>query len=245
MDERARFESKEKAEPRQPDSAGGQWAMAGGGEFQPLYEPMDRALLAATGHVRPRVAILPTAAQENPALVAAHGVAHFERLGAQAEAVMIVDSLTANDAGLTDKLLAADLIYLSGGDPQFLMRTLSGSRTQEALERAFARRVLVCGSSAGAMVLGTFMVNRYDELQPGLGLAGPFAVLPHYSTARHARARGIASRLSAGTLLLGLPEACGISGADSSWQVLGAGGIHVWQNGAARKLAAGETLRIA
>lgn len=70
-------------------------------------------------------------------------------------------------------------------------------------------------------------------------------MLPHYSTARHERAQTIASRLSAATVLLGLPETCGVSGAGSALQVLGAGDIHVWQKGAARKLAAGETQRVA
>jgi hypothetical protein len=47
-------------------------ALVGGNEFRPNCEPMDRALLTHIGK-RPKVAILPTAAKENPALAAENG----------------------------------------------------------------------------------------------------------------------------------------------------------------------------
>ncbi len=54
-------------------------ALVGSGEFTPAMAEVDRALLAATGRDRPRVAIMPTASWPD-------GEAVFKRWTAQGEA---------------------------------------------------------------------------------------------------------------------------------------------------------------
>src|SRR6476659_7251994 len=62
-------------------------ALVGAGEFLPEMAEFDQELLASTGRVRPRVAILPTASSPDGNDVfdrwAAMGVAHFASLGAE------------------------------------------------------------------------------------------------------------------------------------------------------------------
>ena len=85
----------------------------------------------ATGRPRPRVAILPTASFPDGEEVfdhwAAMGVAHFGALGAEVEPVLVRDRAGADDPAAAQAIGEADLIYLSGGKPGYLLETLSGS----------------------------------------------------------------------------------------------------------------------
>ena len=104
---------------RRTGSIPGLIALVGGSEFRPSCEPMDRALLLHLGN-RPKVVILPTAAaHERPDLAASHGVEHFNRLGARAEAAMILDQETARNRSLIAQIKKADLVYFTGGDPSY------------------------------------------------------------------------------------------------------------------------------
>jgi cyanophycinase-like exopeptidase len=104
-------------------------ALVGGAEFRPGCDEADRTLMDAVGGAGARVAILPTAAavEGSPRMAAANGVRHFNRLGAHAEGVMIVDAATANEPSLAAQLAEAQLVYMAGGDPGHLLRSLSDS----------------------------------------------------------------------------------------------------------------------
>ena len=101
-------------------------ALVGAGEFLPTMSELDASLLATTGVTRPRVAILPTASYPDGEVVfqrwAAMGVSHFAALGAEVEPVYVRDRATADDPGAAQAVGEADLIYLSGGKPAYLMR---------------------------------------------------------------------------------------------------------------------------
>ena len=155
----------------------GSIALVGGDEFRDGCEVMDLEILAAAGATRPKVLIVPTAAaNQNPSKAAANGVAYFDGLGAETEALMVLDSEGADDAGLVSRIGWADVIYLTGGDPAHLLEVLRGSRMLEAVKRAVREGAVLAGSSAGAMVLGSWM--RYGGVLPALGLLEGLAVFP-------------------------------------------------------------------
>jgi cyanophycinase len=156
-------------------------ALGGGNEFRELSHGPDSTLLTLAGGPGARVAIVPTAATDNPRLAAANGVRHFSALGARAEPIMIVDRATAADAGLVDHLQTADLVYLTGGNPWHLIEALRDTPAHEALRQVHARGRVVAGSSAGAMALASFAQARRsaEGWRSGLGLAPGLAVIPH------------------------------------------------------------------
>ena len=112
-------------------------ALVGAGEFLPSMSSFDASLLATTGVARPRVVILPTASFPDGEPVfkrwAEMGVAHFAGLGAEVEPVMVRDRSDADDPAAVQAVGEADLVYLSGGKPSYLLEALAGS----AVGRAF------------------------------------------------------------------------------------------------------------
>src|SRR6186997_671013 len=106
-------------------------ALVGAGEFLPAMADLDAELLASTGRARPRVAILPTASFPDGEDVfqrwAAMGVTHFGELGAEVEPVLVRDRAGADDPAAAQAVGEADLVYLSGGKPSYLMITLDGT----------------------------------------------------------------------------------------------------------------------
>ena len=132
-------------------------ALVGSGEYLPVMEDIDRHLLASVNVKTPRVVCIPTAAgQEGDESVnrwLRMGVEHFKRLGADVQALHIIDQQSANDAQHEALLENADLIYFSGGNPQYLFETMHGSRAWAAMQKAWNSGAVYAGCSAGAMIL--------------------------------------------------------------------------------------------
>ena len=203
-------------------------ALVGGNEFREDCEPMDRALLARLGS-RPKVVIIPAAAaRENPALAAENGVSYFQRLGAPAEAVMIIDAETARQPALAARVRNADLIYFAGGDPANLLETMRDSPAWNAAHEVFQGGRALAGSSAGAMILGGQMWAPGSGWREGLGLVPSIAVIPHHANlASRWNAAHMRGSLRKGVILLGIDEATALVG--PPWQVLGAGQVTVYR----------------
>ncbi len=72
------------------------------------------------------------------------------------------------------------MVYLTGGDPWYLVQSLRGSATVEALKHVMERGGIVAGSSAGAMALCQWVRGRGSGWQEGLGLVPGVAVIPRH-----------------------------------------------------------------
>ena len=205
----------------------GKIALVGGNEFRRNCEPMDRALLAFLGK-RPRVRILPTAAKENPLLAAQNGIRYFQKLGADAGAVKILNRLDAQNPALISLLEEADLFYFAGGNPTYLLDVFQGSPAWDEIIRLWHRGRLLAGSSAGAMILGEKIWEPGEGWREGLGLLPGLAVLPHHKV--------LASRWGVQEMLRSLPTAFYLLGIDEAtalagppWGVLGNGEVVFYQ----------------
>jgi cyanophycinase len=193
-------------------------------------EPVDRELLARLGAF-PRVVCLPTAAgREGPERIgywSRLGVDHFTRLGARAEAVPVIDRDSADDPSPAREVAAADFVYLSGGKPGYLHRTLAGSRTWEAILFVLKKGGLLAGCSAGAMVLGE-VFSGFPGWNAGFNLVPGVTVIPHFDELPAVLIRSV--RLLAGNhlTLVGVEGNTALVQSDDRWEVLGAGGVAVW-----------------
>src|SRR5690242_10583212 len=139
-----------------PDGQHGALLLAGSGEFRPPMVPVDRELLRYTPGNPRKVAILPTAAGQEVTVASwiRDGIAQFTALGSEAYGVRAIDRTSVNDPSHVMALAAADLVYLSGGSPGYLVDTLRGSAAWDAIVARWLAGGALAGSSAGAMAMG-------------------------------------------------------------------------------------------
>jgi cyanophycinase len=215
----------------------------------------DASLLAATGRTRPRVAVVPTASYPDGEAVfqrwAAMGVAHFAGLGAEVEPVLVRDRAGADDGAAAQALGEADLVYLSGGKPSYLLEVIDGTEMGRALVAAHERGAALVGCSAGAMALAGFAFDFRMRLVPfplrwgiGLGFAPGLSVVPHYDAWPEPLSALIAFQAPRGSVVLGIDEDTAVVGRDGGWQVHGASRVTVWRGRRRERFRAGEIFRI-
>ena len=230
-------------------------ALVGAGEFLPSMAEFDAGLLLATGRSRPRVAILPTASYPDGEEVfsrwAAMGVAHFGGLGAEVEPVLVRDRAGADDAAAAQAVGEADLIYLSGGKPAYLMGVLADSAVGRAIVAAHERGAVVAGCSAGAMVLAGHSFDFRLRLmpwplrwRPGLGFVPGASVVPHYDAWPEPICALVALQAPRGSVVLGIDEETALVGRDGAWQVHGRSRVTVWRGRHRDRYRAGEVFRL-
>lgn len=220
----------------------------------------DRGLLGSTGRDRPRVVILPTASAPDGEEVfrrwAAMGEEHFTALGAEVEPVLVRTIEEAHDAAASQAIGEADLVYLSGGSPGYLLNVLAGSPLGEALARANARGAVIAGCSAGAMAI----VGRTPDVRfvpkvrvplpfpirwrAGLTLVDDAVVLPHYDAWPEPIAAFLALQAPRGTVVLGIDEETAAVGRNGAWQVHGRGRVTVWRGRHRERFRKGDAFRL-
>lgn len=222
----------------------GSMIFIGGGEFRPDCVPMDRAMLGRLANQPPRVVIVPTAAaNQAPVATAQAGVRHFDLLGAQATIALIVARADAANPAMAAALEAADLVYLTGGDPWYLLQTLRDTRCWQALFGVWKRGGVVAAAGGAAMALGDRMWWN-NQWVPGLGLAPRVAILPgHHPAAEMEPGAGL-GRLGM-LVVIGIPvsTACA-SEYGNVWYVSGMGKAAVYTDQSAKLYAPGESFTL-
>jgi cyanophycinase len=220
-------------------------ALFGGEEFSEAAEAFDRELLKLVASDEANVAILPTAAQpENPYLAAAHGIAHFRKLGADPYGAMILDRVTADAPMLVTELDGAEVIYLTGGWPAHLLESLRGTLTWGRIMNLHKDGAVLAGSSAGAMVLCDRM--RYEDQQAeALNVVSGVTVLPHFERASDERIEKLAESAEPGMTYLGIDGATGCLNVDGiEWHVYGPGRVRVITSGGVETVESGGTFQL-
>ncbi|MFZ5884365.1 MAG: Type 1 glutamine amidotransferase-like domain-containing protein [Chloroflexota bacterium] len=230
-------------------------ALAGSGEYLPVMEDVDRHLLASLNlnGRRPRVVCLPTAAgREGDASVnrwSDMGVLHFEKLGADAKALRIIDRRSADDPQWESTLETADLIYFSGGDPGYLYETLHGTRAWNTALRAWGRGAVYAGCSAGAMILARRIPRfRLAQTQTGFGVVPAEFILPHFDAIPAVFKPfvfALRRQLRENERMIGVDEDTALVGRlGGEWRVMGQGSVHVFTKKDEQVYPSGQTLTL-
>ena len=111
------------------------------------------------------------------------GAQAARRLGVEQVIVDVRVREDAFDPIHTQAVDGAGLIYLSGGNPQHLARTLIDTPLWQAIQAAWRTGTSIAGCSAGAMALGGYVPDiRHPRRggQAGLALVPSLRVLPHF-----------------------------------------------------------------
>jgi cyanophycinase len=223
--------------------------LEGGAEFGgQMADPDLRAIQLAGGFDVP-ICILPTAAapDHNDQRAGGNGVRWFTHLGAQnVVSLPVTDATSANDPVLAERLRQARLVYLLGGFPGYLARTLAGSLTWQAVLEAHRSGAVVGGSSAGAMVLcAHYFDPQAGRILDGLNLVPNACVIPHHNTSGKGWAARLAREIPA-DVLIGIDEQTGLidDGPPGAWQVYGKGVVTIYTRGQTVEYKQGEVIPV-
>ncbi|MCU1691364.1 MAG: cyanophycinase [Frankiales bacterium] len=227
----------------------GPLALVGSGEYLPVLEDVERALLA--GRPPRYVQLATAAAPEGPASLARWhdlGARAAARLGVEQVVVPVVDRDTADDPGLAALVEGAGLVYLSGGSPPFLAATLRGTAVWRAVSAAWQAGAALAGCSAGAMALTDHVPDLRHPLraaEPGLGAVPHLRVLPHFDRFAAWLPDGVLTRVvdtPPGVTVVGIDEDTALVGGPEEWEVRGRQSVWVLTAAGRTEHPAGSTL---
>ena len=210
--------------------------LEGGAEFGGQMAAVDLRALELAGGMDVCLRVIPAAAapDNNHRRAGRNAERWFQQLGATDAATLpLIDRQSAEDAELVHSLRHAQMIYMLGGFPQHLARTLAGTSAWEAMQQAWQAGAVIGGSSAGAMVLCEFYYDpTEDRLLPGLGLLPAACVLPHHDTFGRNWAPRV-RRLLPDVTMIGIDEETGMLNDTNGarWQVYGKGAVTLYHNG--------------
>jgi cyanophycinase len=227
-------------------------ALVGAGEFLDTMNAVDQVLLGKAGGSR--VVVLPTASAPDgpgvPERWAQMGIEHFNGLGAQTDAVMALDRTACFDPALAERVQAANLVYFSGGKPDYLYNTLTESPVWAAVLAVLEHGGVVAGCSAGAMIMGSHVpafsrrlgVPWVDGWQPAFGLVPQGIIIPHYNEFPEIVTETIFGRHPRSSFLIGVDAHTALVGADGRWTVMGAGRVTLRQGREVARYTQGQTM---
>jgi cyanophycinase len=217
-------------------------ALVGSGEYLPPMEAVDRYLLGLL-KTEPHVVCLPTAAgTEGPERIdywMALGKAHFTKLGVEVESLPVIDQPSANDPGFVEHIQQANFIYLSGGKPDYLYRTFVGSLAWAAIMKLLNKGGVVAGCSAGAMIMGE-RIPGFPHSKPAFGLLPGMMIMPHFDEIPKTIVKTLRLMLRGEDTLLGIEGNTALVGSDEGYQVVGSGGVVVWNQKGKKRYTHGQ-----
>lgn len=208
--------------------------LVGSGEFTPAMEVVDKYLLNLIESKT--VAILPTAAglEDTPGKWIEDGINHFLKLGGNPVGVPILNRDHDSQEYL-DLLKQVSWIYFSGGNPGHLFATLKGTRIWEFVKDFYDKGGLLAGCSAGAMVMGEYVLSNAQEMvrkkelprwKKAFGLVN-YSIVPHFNWIKEKRSDTVEKIItSCPGKLVGIDEDTALIIIDGGEQVMGRGEVH-------------------
>ncbi len=221
-------------------------ALVGSGEYLPPMEVVDRYLIGCLKG-EPRVVCLPTAAgtegSERVRYWSELGISHFSRLGVKVSALPIIDRASADDETLVSLIREVNFVYLSGGKPDYLFKTLNGSQAWKAIQDVISNGGLLAGCSAGAMIMGA-SIPSFPGPQKAFGLLPGTVIAPHFDEIPAWFLSSI--RLLAGRrfTLVGIEGNTALVVRDGFIDVVGTGGVTLWKGNRRHRYLQGEPISL-
>ncbi|MGI9132060.1 MAG: Type 1 glutamine amidotransferase-like domain-containing protein [Candidatus Nanopelagicaceae bacterium] len=240
----------------------GALALVGSGEYLPVMQDLERALLeSGISNGKPnRYLQIPTAAgqesRERLEYWEAIGAEQARRIGAVQEFLPIFKREDAFKTEFISKVKDAGLIYFSGGDPGYLATALHATPLWEEIETNWRMGAALAGCSAGAMALSSDVPNFFKMKNvgiPGLNAIPNLRPIPHYNKFFGwipDSAAKIVMKAPEGTVIIGIDEDtalvsgldAGNSIIDKKWQVHGKAGVHILSGAPTSRYLAGEQI---
>jgi cyanophycinase len=218
--------------------------LVGSGEYLVPMQPVDEILIRRLNE-EPKVVCLPTAADSESKERIEYwmdlGLAHFQRLGANVEAIPIIDREGAGNAKWVEVIGKANFVYLSGGKPEYLLETLKDTPAWNAILGVHEKGGVVAGCSAGAMIMGAF-IPGFPRWRRSFGLLPATVVVPHFDEIPSVIIYGFHLFSSRAWTLLGIERNTALVVENGKEEVIGEGGVTVWNHEKKTRYTSGQSI---
>jgi cyanophycinase len=224
--------------------------LLGAGEFESWAGEAELEALRGAGGDGSVVVLATASAPEGESVFAswnAMGLEHYSSLGLQVQALTVRSREDADQPEHAQAAGAASLIFFSGGNPEYLARTIENTRLWQAILSALGQGAVFGGCSAGAMIAGTAErtgpARGRFRFTGGLGLCPGDVFGVHWDSPFMRILRpAFIRRVPAGHRLIGIAERTAILTVDRGWKVFGVGGVEVRDGLIRRSYKAGEVI---
>ena len=235
----------------------GSLALVGSGEYLPAMAEFEKSLLEdgiKNGKENIYIQIPTAAAQESSSRLEYWrdlGQKQAQAIGAKPLFLPIYTRDDAQNMDFVNQISNGALIYMSGGDPHYLAKTLIDTPIWQAIVKNWQSGASLAGCSAGAMVLSSQIPNfRISRAQPtvGLNLIPNIRVIPHFNKFFKwipESAAKLLMHVPDDSILIGIDELTAIvkrSGSDF-WQVYGQAKLHTLKGLPEQQFSDGQEIR--
>ncbi len=220
----------------------------GSGEFTDSVNEIDKYLIDKFN--LKKVAVIPTAAgmEQDWHKWIDMAVEHFDRLNVDVIKIEAINHQQASNPEIVKKIMEADWIFYSGGQPDYLFKQLDGSLLWKLTMDKYRSGALLSGSSAGAMIMGNNIIDKpfralikggETNWQKTFGIVD-YTIFPHYN--RMNRFKSVINKLIANApegvrkSVLGIDEDTALLIEDDEMKKLGGGNIELIRYGQVSKI---------
>ena len=235
----------------------GSLALVGSGEYLPAMAEFEKSLLEdgiKNGKENIYIQIPTAAAQESASRLEYWrdlGQKQAQAIGAKPLFLPIYTREDAQNLSFVNQISNGALIYMSGGDPHYLAKTLIDTPIWQAIVKNWQSGASLAGCSAGAMVLSSQIPNfRLSRAQPtvGLNLIPNIRVIPHFNKFFKwipESAAKLLMHVPDDSILIGIDELTAIvkRGGSDFWQVYGQAKLHTLKGLPEQQFSDGQEIR--
>lgn len=203
----------------------------GGGEIgrpgtQIETESIDKEIIHLSGKAHPKLLFLPTASRDNEGYVTLVENYFGKRLGCKVDTLLLKDE--PSYAEIKEKIFAADIIYVGGGNTLRMMNLWRRLRVDSVLQQAQEKGKVLCGVSAGSICWFSYgQSDSWKMINPknpyirvtGLGLI-PALHAPHFTRepTRHKDLKAIMKRTA--EIGIALEDCCALEVVGNEYRIL-------------------------
>ena len=235
----------------------GSLALVGSGEYLPAMAEFEKSLLEdgiKNGKENIYIQIPTAAAQESTSRIEYWkdlGQKQAQVIGAKPLFLPIYTRDDAQNMSYVNQISNGALIYMSGGDPHYLAKTLIDTPIWQAIVKNWQSGASLAGCSAGAMVLSSQIPNfRLSRAEPttGLNLIPNIRVIPHFNKFFKwipESAAKLLMHVPDDSILIGIDELTAIvkRGGSDFWQVYGQAKLHTLKGLPEQQLGDGQVIK--
>lgn len=159
----------------------------GRGSFSVETTEIDKEIVRLSRKTTPRLLFVPTASHDSSGYIEDVKEYFEKRLKCKVSVLFLLEKKSSSRE-IKEKIMSSDIIYVGGGNCEFMMRTWKKHGVDKLMHKAYSKGIVMSGISAGSICW--FMKGIYNSGGEYRGVTGLGLVkashLPHYDKKKDA-----------------------------------------------------------